>query len=148
MDFVYVSKVNSFILSAWRGANPNASRPPTARARRGAAHVCEGSYYFLRRFPPRTQSPHTSPRRPRPRPYVIHPYRREKRPVSRCTACAVSQLLSARRQSGRAIFILRWRVSTSGPSDSKNRRKCLSPRSTSLPPRYSFHLRVLPPHRA
>lgn len=31
MDFVYVSKVNSFILSAWRGANPNAPWLPLAR---------------------------------------------------------------------------------------------------------------------
>jgi len=44
MDFVYVSKVNSFILSAWRGANPNASRNPPLRRPRHA----EGSYYFPR----------------------------------------------------------------------------------------------------
>jgi len=44
MDFVYVSKVNSFILSAWRGANPNASRNPPSRRPRHA----EGSYYFPR----------------------------------------------------------------------------------------------------
>lgn len=71
MDFVYVSKVNSFILSAWRGANPNAS--PTSPSGRDA-HVrvliifCEARY-------------------PRPRsvlacPYVIAVLRCEKRAVS------------------------------------------------------------------
>jgi len=89
MDFVYVSKVNSFILSAWRGANPNASRNPPSRRPRHA----EGSYYFLRGSRP--SHPRVS------RPYaatVCRHVRNNPRPV--CQS-ASSRLLAA------TIFTLR-----------------------------------------